>query len=105
MRLSQILSAVLCGLLLCGLITGIAVAEDKIKVKGIIKEYDIKAKTVTITVAEKQVMTFVIESKKALAKLDDRLFVGDEVKIQYVVKDGKNIILDTNDLRGTKPGC
>lgn len=105
MRLKQRFAVVLLGLLILGFASGEILAVEKIKIKGIIKEYDVKEKTITITTPDKKEMTFVIESKKALDKLDDRLFAGDEVKIQYFVRDGKNIIQDTNDLKGTKPGC
>jgi hypothetical protein len=87
------------------LITALAAAEDKISIKGKIKSYDIDEKTLVVTADDGKEMTFVIENDKALMKLDDRLFEGDEVKIKYVVKDGKNVIKENNDLKGTKPGC
>ena len=87
------------------LLAGISVAADKINVKGKITSYDIEAKTVTIAADDGKEMTFSIRSDKALQKLDDRLFKGDEVKIRYIIKDNKNLIQDTNDFKGTKPGC
>ena len=83
---------------------GMALAQDKIFVKGIIVEYDLDERTVTVDVDSEE-MTFVIESDVALLKLDDRLFEGDEVKVKYVVEDGKMIIKEATDMRGTKPGC
>jgi len=41
----------------------------------------------------------------ALNKLDDRLFVDDEVKIKYVKVGDRLVIKDANDCKGTKPGC
>ncbi|MBI5101334.1 MAG: hypothetical protein HZB33_05815 [Nitrospirae bacterium] len=87
------------------LISGFAAAAEKMDLKGKISGYDLEAKTVTVMTDEGKEMTFSIESKKALEKLDDRLFKGDEVKIRYTEKDGKKLIRDTNDLKGTKPGC
>ncbi|MHB8880253.1 MAG: DUF1344 domain-containing protein [Thermodesulfovibrionales bacterium] len=84
---------------------GIALSAEKIPVKGKISGYDLDARTVTITADDGKEMTFTVESDKALQKLDDRLFTGDEVKVRYTEKDGKKLIRDTNDLRGTKPGC
>ncbi|HEX8947472.1 MAG TPA: hypothetical protein VF790_00845, partial [Dissulfurispiraceae bacterium] len=84
---------------------GISLAADKIKVKGKIKEYDLTNKTVVVTTDDGKELAFTIESEGALKKLDDRLYKGDEVKIKYIEKDGKNVIPDTNDLKGTKAGC
>ncbi|MDA8077348.1 MAG: DUF1344 domain-containing protein, partial [Nitrospiraceae bacterium] len=83
----------------------IVIAEDKMNVKGKIKEYDLEKKTLVVTADDGKEMTFVMQNEKALKKLDDRLFTGDEVKIRYTVKDGKNVIEGVNDLKGTKPGC
>lgn len=87
------------------LVAGFAVAAEKISVKGKIKDFNIDEKTVTVTTDDGKDMTFVIENEKALNKLDDRLFKGDEVKIKYVIENGKNVIKENNDMRGTKPGC
>lgn len=75
-----------------------------IQVKGIIVDYDLKASTVTVKIDGKD-MVFHVENKKAMGKLETRLFPDDEVKINYIVKDGKNIIKGKSDLMGTKPGC
>ncbi len=87
------------------IVAAVAVAEDKISVKGKIKDYDLDAKTVLVTTDDGKDMTFVIENEKALQKLDDRLFKGDEVKVKYTVKDGKNCVRENSDFKGTKPGC
>ncbi len=87
------------------MLAGVVIAEDKMNIKGKIKEYDLEKKTLVVTADDGKDMTFVVENEKALKKLDDRLFVGDEVKIRYTVKDGKNVINGLNDLKGTKPGC
>jgi len=87
------------------LLTGFSVAEEKLSVKGKIKDYDLDAKTLVIRTDDGKEMTFLIRNEKALIKLDDRLFKDDEVKIRYTVKDGKNVIDGANDLKGTKPGC
>jgi Cu/Ag efflux protein CusF len=101
-RIVVVLALVVCCFVLAA---GLAAAEEKVSVKGKIKAYDLEAKTVTVVTDDNKEMTFVVKSDKALQKLDDRLFKGDEVKVRYIIKDGKNLIQDTNDLKGTKPGC
>jgi len=87
------------------LFAGFAMAEEKMDFKGKIKNYDLDAKTLTVVSGDGKEMTFTVENEKALKKLDDRLFPDDEVRIKYIIKDGKNIIKENNDLRGTKAGC
>lgn len=87
------------------LIAGFSLAEEKLSAKGKIKDYDLEAKTLVIKTDDGKEVTFIIKNEKALIKLDDRLFRDDEVKIRHSVKDGKNVIEGTNDLKGTKPGC
>ena len=83
-----------------------ALAEDKITIRGKINAYDLKAQTLAVTVEEtNKDITFVIQDDKALHKLGDRLFVGDKVRVRYTTEDGKNVIKTTHDLKGMKPGC
>lgn len=99
-------TAILVAALFCvSLFSGLVMAEEKIKVQGTIKDYDIGKKVVLINTADGKEMSFVVENESALKKLDDRLFRDDEVKIKYVIMDGKNVIKGSNDLKGTKPGC
>lgn len=99
----QVLMAVLLGVTL---VAGIARAgEEKTDVKGKIVSYDLDERTLTIKADSGEEMTFFVENDVALNKLDDRLFVDDEVKIKYV-KDGERLVIkDANDCKGTKPGC
>ncbi len=105
MKTSKRVTVMILTLFCLVLFAGVALADEKINVKGKITGYDLEAKTVTVAADDGKEMTFNIESRKALEKLDDRLFKGDEVKVRYTEKDGKKIIKDTNDLKGTKPGC
>ncbi len=86
-------------------LTGTGFAEEKLSIKGKIKEYDLEAKTLVIITDDGKEMKFAITNEKALQKLDDRLFEDDEVKIRYTIKDGQNVIESSNDLKGTKLGC
>jgi len=45
---------------------GAVQAEDKVSVKGNIRDYDLEAKTVTITVEEGKDVTFSVENEKAM---------------------------------------
>ncbi|HLE16800.1 MAG TPA: hypothetical protein VI728_00790 [Syntrophales bacterium] len=105
MKTSRLIAVSLLVVFCAAMLAGFAFAEDKISIKGKIRDYNIDNKTVEITTNDGKDMTFVIENEKALKKLDDRLFRDDEVKIRYIIKDGKNIIKDNNDFKGTKPGC
>ncbi|MDF1537119.1 MAG: hypothetical protein P1S46_11600 [bacterium] len=104
MKTAKILALTLAVTLCFAIVSGAAQAEDKIKVKGIIVTFDLDERTVTVDIDGAE-MTFYIENDVALFKLDDRLWEGDEVKIKYVVEDGKNVVKEANDLKGTKPGC
>jgi Cu/Ag efflux protein CusF len=105
MKLTRLIAVSVLALFCITMFAGFAMAEDKIDVKGKIKDYDLDAKTVVVIADDGKEMTFTIEDEKCLKKLDDRLFPGDEVRIKYIIKDGKNLIKEKNDLRGTKAGC
>ncbi|CAK0747660.1 conserved hypothetical protein [Gammaproteobacteria bacterium] len=81
-----------------------AIAEDKITVKGKITAYDLEEKTLSVEVEKKEIL-FVVQDSKALGMLDDQLVVGDEVRVRYLVQDGKNVINSGPDLKSTRPGC
>ncbi|MBI3592543.1 MAG: hypothetical protein HY099_03560 [Nitrospirae bacterium] len=104
MKVSRVM-VVLAAIIFCvAMLAGVAMAADKLEVKGKIKGYDLNNKTVVVTVDGKD-MTFVVEHEEALKKLDDRIVKGDKVKIKYIIKDGKNIIKGSNDLKGANAGC
>lgn len=105
MKASRVVTVLLMAFFCMSLFAGLVMAEEKIKVQGKIKDYDLDKKTVVVITDSGKEMTFVIENESALKKLDDRLFRDDEVKIRYIVIDGKNVIQGSNDLKGTKPGC
>lgn len=102
MRMTAFMAAALTVLVF---MAGFASADEKLSIKGKIKSYDLEAKSLVVTTDDGKDMTFSVLNAKALEKLDDRLFAGDEVRIRYIVKDGKNVIEGANDLKGTKPGC
>lgn len=105
MKLTRLIAVSVLAIFCIAMFAGFAIAEDKMDVKGKIKDYDLAAKTLILVIDDGKEMTFTIENEKALNKLDDRLFPDDEVRIKYIIKDNKNIIQEKNDLRGTKAGC
>lgn len=105
MKASRVIAVLLVAFFCVSLLSGLVMAEEKIKVQGKIKDYDLGKKTVVIITNDGKEMTFVVENESALQKLDDRLFKDDEVKIKHLIQDGKNVIKGSNDLKGTKPGC
>lgn len=105
MKASRVIALLVAALFSVTLVAGVALAADKVIVKGKIKDYDISKRTVTVSTDNGKDMTFVIENDTALKKLDDRLLKGDEVKIKYVDEGGKMVIKGSNDMKGTKAGC
>ncbi|PKL51697.1 MAG: hypothetical protein CVV37_05135 [Nitrospira bacterium HGW-Nitrospira-1] len=105
MKVTRLFAVSVLAIFSIAMFAGFAIAEDKINVKGKIKDYDLDAKTLVLVAEDGHEMTFTLENEQALKKLDDRLFPGDEVRIKYIIKDKKNIIKGKNDLRGTKAGC
>jgi hypothetical protein len=85
-------------------VTGPAIAGEKIKVKGRIKDYDISNKTLVIETDGGKKMTFVIEDAKELNKFGFTFCRHDVVRIKYVVKEGRNVIDGTDDI-WTTPSC
>lgn len=81
------------------------IAEEKITVKGEIKSYNLEDKTLVLTVEGDQELIFFIKDAKALKMLDNKLTVGDRVRIRYYIEENKNIITSPQDLRSIKPGC
>lgn len=104
MKAARIFAVALIALFGMMAFSGVVMAGDKVDVKGIIVDFDLDERTVTVDVGGEE-MTFVVENDAALFKLDDRLFMDDEVKIKYVEVDGKKVVKESSDLKGTKPGC
>lgn len=82
-------------LALCSFVflAGVAVAEEKVSFIGKVKNIDLKSKTVVVTDKKTSTdITVTVEDKETLDKLSDgRINEGDEVKVKYVVRDGKNL--------------
>jgi hypothetical protein len=78
--------------LFCMVLAGAAAAEEKIN--GTVTSIDLPTKSVVVTAhGGQQVTIFISDTDTAsLAKLKDkRIKVGDDIKVTYVIKDGKNV--------------
>lgn len=79
-------------LILSFVLSGIAISEDVISIKGKVKTIDLKTNTVVITTQDGQEVSVTVEDETTLAKFKDgRISEGDEVKVKYTTKDGKNL--------------
>jgi outer membrane lipoprotein-sorting protein len=77
---------------LCLVASGSAAADEK--VNGRVKSIDLSTNTVVVTSYEGQdvLVTISADDSAALDKLKDgRIKVDDDIKVKYVVKDGKNV--------------
>jgi Cu/Ag efflux protein CusF len=89
--------ALLIAVLFCiPLVTGVAFASDK--AKGVVKSIDMNAGTVVITDKKSgKDVTVIVEDKEKLKSYK----TGDNVKVRYEEKGGKNV---ATDFRGEE-GC
>ena len=74
------------------LLAGASGAEEKIS--GRVKSIDLETNTVVVSTYEGQEVTITIspEDTSTLNKLKEkRVRVDDDVKVRYVIKDGKNV--------------
>jgi len=76
-----------------------AASADEIKMVGVITKIEISgpdAKTATVTLKDnktEQPVTVIVNDEGTLDKFKDKRIVpGDEVRLKYEVKDGKNVV-------------
>lgn len=84
----------LTGLALCiaVLFSGVVFSEEMVSIKGKVKTIDLNTKTVVITTSSGDEVSVVVEDETTLAKFKDgRITEGDDVKVKYTIRDGKNI--------------
>jgi len=72
-------------------ITGPVFAEEQ-NISGTVKSIDLGTGDAVITTYDGKDIPVTIEDKKTLDKFEDRrIRVGDDVKVKYLTRDGKNI--------------
>lgn len=73
-------------------LSGITYAEEKISIKGKVKSISIEKKTVIVTTDDGKDIEITVEDEETLNKFKDgRIDIGDDVRVKYIIKDGKNI--------------
>ena len=77
--------------LLIAVMAGPAFAEEQ-AISGTVKSIDLSTGITVITTYDGKDIPVTIEDKKTLDKFEDkRIRLGDDVKVKYLTKDGKNI--------------
>lgn len=92
MKTSKAIIIAILAIFCIAMLTGVAIAEGKVSIKGKVKSINTDAKTVVVTTEDGKDITIAVEDEETLNKLKDgRISTDDDVKVKYVVKDGKNV--------------
>lgn len=92
MKTSKTIILAVLAIFCLAMLTGVTLAEEKISIKGKVKSINVDAKTVVMATKDGKDVTIVVEDEETLNKLKDgRISIDDDVKVKYVVKDGKNV--------------
>lgn len=92
MKVSKVVIVSILAIFCIAILTGIAIAEEKVSIKGKVKSIDVNAKTAVVTTEDGKDITITVLDEETLNKFKDgRISIDDDVRVKYVVKDGKNI--------------
>lgn len=92
MKTSKTIILAVLAIFCLAMLTGVALAEEKISIKGKVKSINVDAKTAVVAAEDGKNVTIAVEDEETLNKLKDgRISTDDDVKVKYVVKDGKNV--------------
>lgn len=92
MKTSKTIILAVLAIFCMAMLTGVAVAEEKVSIKGKVKSIDVNTKTVVVDTEDGKAVTITVEDEETLKKLKDgRISTDDDVKVKYVIKDGKNV--------------
>lgn len=92
MKTSKTIILAVLAIFCMAMLTGVAMAEEKVSIKGKVKSIDLNTKTVVVATEDGKNVTITVEDEETLKKLKDgRISIDDDVKVKYVVKDGKNV--------------
>lgn len=92
MKTSKTIILAVLAIFCMAMLTGVAVAEEKVSIKGKVKSIDVNTKTVVVDTEDGKAVTITVEDEETLNKLKDgRISTDDDVKVKYVIKDGKNV--------------
>ncbi|MDI6727428.1 MAG: hypothetical protein QMD44_00710 [Thermodesulfovibrionales bacterium] len=92
MKTSRAIILTVLAIFCLALLTGIAMAEEKVSIKGKVKSINVDAKTAVVATEDGKDVTITVEDEETLNKFKDgRISTDDDVKVKYVIKDGKNV--------------
>ncbi|MEW6740426.1 MAG: hypothetical protein ACOYU2_09480 [Nitrospirota bacterium] len=92
MKTSKTIILAVLSIFCMAMLTGVAMAEEKVSIKGKVKSINADAKTAVVATEDGKNVTIAVEDEETLNKFKDgRIGTDDDVKVKYVVKDGKNV--------------
>ncbi|WP_333653849.1 hypothetical protein [Dissulfurispira sp.] len=92
MKTSKAIILAVLAIFCMAMLTGVAMAEEKVSIKGKVKSINADAKTAVVATEDGKNVIIVVEDEETLNKLKNgRISIDDDVKVKYVVKDGKNV--------------
>lgn len=92
MKLSKAIIIMALAIFYIAMFSGIVMAEEKVSMRGKVKSIDQNAKTAVVTARDGKEVTVAVDDNTTLDKFKDgRINEGDDVKVKYVIKDGKNL--------------
>ena len=92
MKTSKAIILAVLAIFCMAMLTGVAMAEEKVSIKGKVKSINADAKTAVVATEDGKNVIIAVEDEETLNKLKNgRISIDDDVKVKYVVKDGKNV--------------
>lgn len=74
------------------MLADVVIAEEKVSIKGKVKSINVDAKTAVVTTEDGKDVNITVEDEETLNKFKDgRISIDDDVKVKYIIKDGKNV--------------
>lgn len=92
MKTSRAIILAVLAIFCLAMLTGVAMAEEKVSIKGKVKSINVDSKTAVVATEGGKDVTITVEDEETLNKFKDgRISTDDDVKVKYVIKDGKNV--------------
>lgn len=92
MKTSKAIIVAVLAIFCIAILSGIAMAEEKVSIKGKVKSINVDAKTAVVTTEDGKDVNITVEDEETLNKFKDgRISIDDDVKVKYIIKDGKNV--------------
>lgn len=92
MKTSKAIIVAILAIFCVAMLAGVAMAEEKVSIKGKVKSINVDAKTAVVVTEDGKDVTITVEDEETLNKFKDgRISTDDDVKVKYIIKDGKNV--------------